>query len=44
MDVLDVLAQLVEKSLVVAGRAYGGRYRLLDTVREYAQERLSEIG
>ena len=43
MDVLDVLARLVEKSLVVL-EAYGGRYRLLDTVREYAQERLSESG
>jgi non-specific serine/threonine protein kinase len=37
--VLDLLTQLVEKSLVVLSPE-GGRYRLLDTVRQYAQERL----
>jgi predicted ATPase/class 3 adenylate cyclase len=40
-DVLDLLARLVEKSLVVMAPT-GGRYRLLDTVRQYAQERLEE--
>ncbi|HEV8553869.1 MAG TPA: tetratricopeptide repeat protein [Casimicrobiaceae bacterium] len=40
-DVLDLLTNLVEKSLVVL-EAVGGRYRLLDTVRQYAQERLDE--
>jgi predicted ATPase/DNA-binding SARP family transcriptional activator len=35
--VVDLLARLVEKSLVVAD---GERYRLLDTVRQYAAERL----
>jgi predicted ATPase/DNA-binding SARP family transcriptional activator/tetratricopeptide (TPR) repeat protein len=35
--VVDVLARLVEKSLVVAE---GERFRLLDTVRQYAAERL----
>jgi predicted ATPase/DNA-binding CsgD family transcriptional regulator len=34
--VLDVLARLVDKSLVVAE---GGRYRLLETIREYAGTR-----
>jgi predicted ATPase/class 3 adenylate cyclase len=42
-DILDTLGQLVSKSLVVAN-APGGRteYRMLETVREYAQERLEE--
>lgn len=38
----DDLAGLVEKSLVQ--RLPGGRYRLLETVREYAAARLSEAG
>ncbi len=38
-EILDVLTRLVEKSLVVA-EVEGTRYRLLDTVRHYAQERL----
>ncbi|MBA3505009.1 MAG: tetratricopeptide repeat protein, partial [Betaproteobacteria bacterium] len=42
-DVLDLLTHLVEKSLVVA-EAEGERYRLLETVRLYAQERLNESG
>ena len=41
--VLDLLAHLVEKSLVVL-TAGGERYRMLDTVRQYAQERLVESG
>jgi tetratricopeptide (TPR) repeat protein len=39
--VLEQLTQLVEKSLAVMD-ASGERYRLLDTVRHYAQERLEE--
>ncbi len=42
-DVLDLLTNLVEKSLVTL-EADGERYRLLDTVRQYAQERLNESG
>jgi tetratricopeptide (TPR) repeat protein len=38
---LDTLANLVDKSLVVFS---GGRYRLLETVRQYAAERLAERG
>lgn len=38
-DVLDLHSQLVDKSLVNMDAA-GGRYRLLETVREYARERL----
>jgi predicted ATPase/class 3 adenylate cyclase len=41
--VLDLLVQLVEKSLVLAD-IEGGRYRMLDTVRQYAHERLAECG
>jgi predicted ATPase/class 3 adenylate cyclase len=40
-DVLDLLAHLVEKSLVIMEFS-GQRYRMLDTVRHYAQERLDE--
>jgi predicted ATPase/class 3 adenylate cyclase len=42
-DVLDLMTRLVEKSLVVM-EPTGSRYRLLDTVREYAQERLEASG
>src|SRR5438067_7043042 len=41
--VLDHLSGLVDKSLVVMD-ADGMRYRLLETVREYALERLEESG
>ncbi len=42
-DVLDLLSALVEKSLVLID-ADGARYRLLQTVRQYAEERLLEFG
>lgn len=41
-DVLDLLAHLVDKSLVVL-EAGGERYRLLETVRQYARERLEQV-
>lgn len=48
-DVLDLLASLVDKSLVVihrpeAGAAQGTRYRLLQTIRAYAADRAAEAG
>ncbi|MGI8984850.1 MAG: ATP-binding protein, partial [Acidimicrobiales bacterium] len=46
-EVVDVLSGLVNKSLVIAERpAAGGRsrYRLLETMRHYARERLAESG
>lgn len=44
-QVLDQIALLVDKSLVVAENAGGRtRYRLLETVRQFAQEKLSESG
>ena len=41
--VLDLLADLVDKSLVMVV-AEGGRYRFLETVRQYADERLTQSG
>ncbi|WP_231996400.1 helix-turn-helix transcriptional regulator [Mycobacterium scrofulaceum] len=42
-QVMDVLALLVDKSLVIAESADGRtRYRLLETIRQYAQEKLGE--
>jgi predicted ATPase/DNA-binding SARP family transcriptional activator len=42
---LDLVDQLVSKSLVVAEPAAGGtRYRLLETIRQYAAGRLAEAG
>ncbi|MGO9154009.1 LuxR C-terminal-related transcriptional regulator [Mycobacterium sp.] len=48
-QLLDQLSLLVDKSLVVAfetstDSGAGMRYRLLETVRQYAQERLGESG
>jgi predicted ATPase/DNA-binding SARP family transcriptional activator len=45
-DVLDLLGGLVDKSLVVAGASTGGavRYRMLEPIRQYAQEKLDESG
>ena len=40
-DVLDLLTALVAQSLVVAS---GGRFRLLETIRQYAWDRLVEAG
>jgi len=42
-DVLDVLAALVDKSLVVHDSARS-RYRMLETVAHYARDRLAERG
>jgi predicted ATPase/class 3 adenylate cyclase len=42
-DVLDVVLGLVRRSLVVADERDGAtRYRLLETIRQYAEERLEE--
>jgi len=44
-EVLDVLSLLVEKSLVIADPTNGStRYRLLEVVRQYAEERLLAVG
>jgi predicted ATPase/DNA-binding CsgD family transcriptional regulator/Tfp pilus assembly protein PilF len=45
-QVLDLLAALIDKSLVALDTEVGGtaRYRLLDTIREYAAGRLTASG
>ena len=43
-DVADLLGSLVDKSLVVAEPAGDVRYRLLETIRQFASERLVEAG
>jgi non-specific serine/threonine protein kinase len=45
-DIFDLLAGLVDKSMVLVVRKKGReiRYRLLETVRQYAHEKLSESG
>lgn len=45
-EILDLLTELVNKSLVISRREQGKetRYFLLETIRQYAQERLTEAG
>lgn len=44
-DVLDLLTSLVDKSLVMAEENdHGTRYRTLETIRDYARERLQQRG
>ncbi|NJP98507.1 LuxR family transcriptional regulator [Nonomuraea sp. FMUSA5-5] len=42
-ELLDLLAGLVDKSLVLH-QGGAGRYRLLETIRQYAADRLEEVG
>ncbi|MGQ0631225.1 MAG: ATP-binding protein [Sporichthyaceae bacterium] len=45
IDVLDLLARLIDKSLVLCeGMADTARYRLLETVRQYGAEKLGAAG
>ena len=44
-DVLDLVTSLVEKSLVLTEeRERGMRYRMLETIRDYAREKLAQAG
>jgi predicted ATPase/class 3 adenylate cyclase len=44
-DVLDLLGALVEKSLVMLDERDGAsRYRMLETIRDYAREKLEQAG
>ncbi|MEV6209788.1 BTAD domain-containing putative transcriptional regulator [Kitasatospora sp. NPDC051914] len=43
-DVADLLLSLVDKSLVVADLDGGPRYGMLETIHEYAAEKLAEAG
>jgi len=45
LDVMDLLSSLVDKSLaMMQERAQGTRYRMLETIREYALEKLEQAG
>jgi len=44
LDTLDALSRLIERSMVVVDRGRTTRYRLLETIRQYASERLVEMG
>src|ERR1700752_3091500 len=44
LDVLDLLTQLINKSLVVMEEGDDTRYRLLETIRQYARDKLLEAG
>ena len=46
VDILDLLTHLVDKSLVIVDPEYGNeaRYYLLETIRQYACEKLAEVG
>jgi predicted ATPase/class 3 adenylate cyclase len=45
-EILDLLTQLLNKSLILAERKQGQktRYRMLETIRQYARDRLAESG
>src|SRR4029077_7391974 len=44
-DTVDLVGALVDKSMVIAVRSQRGmRYRLLETLRQYGEERLDEGG
>jgi predicted ATPase/class 3 adenylate cyclase len=44
-DIIDLLGDLVDKSMVIASRTdRGTRYRLLETLRQYGEERLDDRG
>ena len=42
--VVDGLSRLIDRSLVVVDRGVTTRYRMLETIRQYARERLIESG
>src|SRR6185369_6037179 len=44
-DMLDLLSSLVDKSLVMSDeRADAGRYRMLETIRDYGRHKLERAG
>ena len=44
VDLVDGLARLVQRSLLIVDRGSTTRYRLLETIRQYAREKLIESG
>lgn len=43
-EVLDVLGRLIDQSMVIADPGHPTRYRMLETLRHYAAERLDDAG
>ncbi|WP_433204083.1 BTAD domain-containing putative transcriptional regulator [Nocardia sp. CA-107356] len=43
-EVLELLTALTEKSLLLTAEDTGPRYRMLDTIKQYARDRLAESG
>jgi predicted ATPase/DNA-binding CsgD family transcriptional regulator len=44
-EVMDILSNLVDKSFIISNRSERGiRHRFLETIRQYAQEKLEEAG
>ena len=43
-DVLDLLTELIEESLLLVEQSPETRYRMLETVRQYAQDKLTAAG
>ncbi len=44
MDAIDGLTRLVDRSLVIVDRGAATRYRMLETIRQYAREQLIKSG
>jgi predicted ATPase/class 3 adenylate cyclase len=44
VDLVDGLTRLVDRSLVIVDRGATTRYRMLETIRQYAREKLIESG
>lgn len=44
VEVIDRLTRLVDRSLVIVDRGATTRYRMLETIRQYAREKLIEAG
>jgi predicted ATPase/class 3 adenylate cyclase len=44
MDAIDALTRLVDRSLVIVDRGATTRYRMLETIRQYAREQLIKSG
>ncbi len=44
MDAIDGLTRLVDRSLVIVDRGTTTRYRMLETIRQYAREQLMKSG
>jgi predicted ATPase len=43
-DVLGLVSQLADKSLILVGDDAKGRFRILETIRQYAAHRLADVG